>query len=147
MLDVYEDLFPDVAQIWLFRIRFKISRFLLLGNIGILRNMAVDRTWAVFRPYTYQRLKTKLGLIAFWTITLAAIETVMSSVVYMKLASVSLTVIMLPSTCYILITYPLIACKLYQRKKSRKETISLGVMPVQATDVQRPGIDKSKQAR
>ena len=102
----------------IFRIRMGTIRFFLRGNLWLLCIMAIDRTWAIKRPYTYRSFRNRLPLVVAFTLISLGIESTLSSIFYLDdniTTALSLIIVAL----VLLVTYPIIIYAIYKRKKTK----------------------------
>ena len=62
----------DTAFAIIFRIRMGSTRFVLRGNLCLLCLMAIDRTMAIKRPFTYPAFRKRLPLVVAITLLLGS---------------------------------------------------------------------------
>ena len=98
---------------------FRIVCFIILSNLSILATMAADRLIAVFRPYTYKTVKSKIRRSALVLIAFCALETIIASLFYTEYFYSSIAFVGTALCCGLIIisVYLVIICKLYRERR------------------------------
>ena len=118
-IDIYDNLFQYQTLQWLIWSRFKLSRFLILGHIGLMTSLTIERIWAVCFPYRYNAFERNINAVVCIPVLLAVLEAIVSSIVYSSFGTIILFTFIILGVSFILITYLFLACKLYLRQRRR----------------------------
>ena len=108
--------------------------------------MAIDRTWAIKRPFTYPAFRKRLPLVVAITLLLLGIESTLSSIFYMDDSSIVTASSLIIAMTVILVAYPMIIYDIYKRRKSQ---IGVSQTTKRSTtkDIETTGKQSSKQER
>ena len=119
IIDSFRDQISEVAITYLVDICLLMVRFFLLINLEMLCIMALERLWAVLKPFSFQKFRKKTYIVVIATVTIALIEAFIATMATMAISVRIVFAHVFLTLLIILVTYPVIIIKLFKWQQVR----------------------------